>query len=46
MSVHPDFLDTAFTAITERHGSVDAYARDMLGVTPGMIAQMEERLLV
>lgn len=46
MSVHPDFLDTAFTAITERHGSVDAYARDVLGVTPGMVAQMEERLLV
>ena len=46
MSVHPDFLDTAFTTITEHHGSVEAYARDVLGVTPAMVARMEERLLM
>lgn len=42
MSVHPDFLETAFAAI----GDVDAYARDVLGVTPTQQARLRAALLV
>ncbi|WP_295633647.1 tyrosine-protein phosphatase [Novosphingobium sp.] len=45
MSVHPEFLDTAFAAIEARHGNIEAYAADMLGVTPDMIAQMKQNLI-
>ena len=40
MSVHPEFLETALNAITARHGSVDSYAEEILGLTP----QLHERL--
>lgn len=45
MGVEPAFLDRAFLAILQRHGSVADYARDVLGVTPEMIAAMETHLL-
>lgn len=45
MGVEAVFLERAFSAIVERHGSVKAYARDVLGVTPEMLAAMEQRLV-
>lgn len=45
MGVDAAFLDQSFVAMVERHGSVEAYARDMLGVTPHIIAAMEHRLI-
>jgi protein tyrosine/serine phosphatase len=44
-SVEPVFLQTAFDAITTRHGSVDAYLREVLGVTPQMLSALNERLV-
>ncbi len=45
MSVHPDYLTNAFAAIQDRHGSVAAYAEDLLGVTPEVCARLAGRLL-
>lgn len=45
MSVHPEFLETAFAAILEKFGSVGAYAQAVLGVTPAKLARIEARLL-
>lgn len=45
MGVEAAFLDRSFAAIAERNGSVEAYARDVLGVTPQMVDAMEQRLV-
>lgn len=45
MSVHPEFIQTGFRAIVERHGTVEAYARDELGVDASKLARIEARLL-
>ena len=45
MSVHPQYLETGLSAIRERHGSIDAYVRDVLGVTPDLRRRLEERLI-
>lgn len=42
MSVHPEYLDTAFAAL----GDVDAYCRDTLGLTPAAREKMRAALLV
>lgn len=39
------YLDTAFAAIRESHGSVDAFLRDELGVGPREVAMLRKRLL-
>ncbi len=44
MSVHPEFLETAFSEIECAHGSVEIYARDVLGVSEARLAQIERRL--
>ncbi|MDE1147133.1 MAG: tyrosine-protein phosphatase [Azospirillaceae bacterium] len=41
MEVRPDFLDAAFQAITRRHGSVDGYLDQGLGVS----ADLRDRIL-
>ncbi len=46
MSVHPDYLTTAFAAMTERHGSVSAYMRDVLGVDDARRAAIKTRFVV
>ena len=46
MSVHPEFLETAFAVIKREHGSVKTYAEAVLGVTPDHISAMEQHLLV
>lgn len=45
MGVDAPFLDRALSVMVERHGSVEAYAQDMLGVSPQMVAAMEQRLV-
>ncbi len=45
MSVEAPFLETAFAKIREGHGSVEAYAADMLGVTPPVLAAIERNLI-
>jgi protein tyrosine/serine phosphatase len=45
VGVHPEYLETAFGAIRERHGSLDAYVPDALGFDAGLRARIHERLL-
>jgi protein tyrosine/serine phosphatase len=45
LGVEPEYLDAAFAAIRERHGSVEAYARDVLHTSPDQVAAMEARLI-
>lgn len=45
MGVEAEFLDRAFSVMAERHGSVAAYARDALGVTPQVLDAMERHLI-
>ena len=44
MGVEPGFLETSFTVITERHGGVEGYLRDALGVDAAKRARIETRL--
>jgi protein tyrosine/serine phosphatase len=45
VGVHPDYLNTAFAVIKERHGSIDIYLADVLGVDEPLRARLHERLL-
>jgi protein-tyrosine phosphatase len=45
MGVEGLFLDTAFAAIRESHGSVDAYLEEVLGVDAALKARIADRLL-
>lgn len=45
MSVHPEFLDSAFSEIERAHGSLEVYAHDVLGVSDERLALIEARLL-
>jgi protein-tyrosine phosphatase len=45
MSVEARYLDTALDAARARHGSIEGYARDMLGVTPQRRDQLEAQLV-
>jgi len=45
MSVDAAYLDTAFDAIRARHGSVAAYAEDVLGIDAAHRAALAERLV-
>lgn len=45
MASDPDYIRAAFTAIREKHGSIDAYLRDELGVTPDQLTDIRSRLL-
>jgi protein tyrosine/serine phosphatase len=45
LGVEPVFLDTAFAAIRERHGSIEAYAETVLGLGAAQIAAIEARLV-
>ena len=44
LGVEPDFLDVAFRAIEARHGSLDAYLEEALGVDTAMRDRIVERL--
>jgi protein-tyrosine phosphatase len=45
MSVHQDYLNAAFASICEKHGRIEAYAQDLLGVTPEVRTKLEAKLL-
>jgi protein tyrosine/serine phosphatase len=45
VSVHPDYLATAFRVIREAHGSIDAYLEQALGVDAALKARLQDRLL-
>ena len=44
MGVHPAWLEGAFAAIEERHGGVEAYLEQALGVDAAMRERIRERL--
>ena len=46
VSVDPQFLQTAFDAVTGRYGTVDVYLAEVLGVTPQVREALLERLVV
>lgn len=46
MAVRPQYLEAAFDAVAQSHGSVETYARDVLNVTPDRLDQLRERALV
>ena len=45
VSVHPDYLETAFSVITERYGSLDGYLEQALGVDADLRERLHARLL-
>jgi protein tyrosine/serine phosphatase len=45
LGVDATWLDAAFAAIRERHGSVEAYAQAVLGIGPAQVVAMEARLI-
>jgi protein tyrosine/serine phosphatase len=45
VSVNPAYLETAFSAIREAHGSIDAYLAEVLGVDERLREQLQARLL-
>lgn len=45
MGVDAGYLATAFAAVEERHGSVDAYLRDVLGVDDAMKVRLRRALI-
>jgi protein tyrosine/serine phosphatase len=45
VSVHPEYLETAFAVIRERYGSLDAYLAEALGVDEALKERLHARLL-
>jgi protein tyrosine/serine phosphatase len=45
VGVSPEYLETAFQVIRERHGSIDRYLAEALGVDAALRARIHERLL-
>ena len=45
MGVETTYLDTAFGAIEERFGGIDAYLENALGITAALRRTLEARLL-
>jgi protein tyrosine/serine phosphatase len=45
VGVHADYLNTALGVIRERHGSIDAYLAEVLGVDETLRERLYERLL-
>ena len=43
--VEPQYLDAAFVAMTERHGSIAGYAEAVLGVTPARAEALRMALI-
>lgn len=44
MGVAPEYLEQSFAVISERHGGIDQYLRDVMGVDDARRAQIEARL--
>ncbi|RAK57787.1 tyrosine-protein phosphatase [Phenylobacterium deserti] len=45
VSVHPQYLETAFAVMRRDHGSIDGYLDDVLGLDAGLRAQIHDRIL-
>jgi protein-tyrosine phosphatase len=45
MNVDPAYLNAAFAAIHDAHGSIASYAETVLGVTPARVARIAARLI-
>ena len=45
MGVEPEYLEAAFAVIAEKHGSLDGYLRDVLGVDDRMRGSLREQLV-
>ena len=45
VSVNPAYLETAFAAIAERHGDLDGYLAEVLGVDAALRERLQARLL-
>ena len=45
VSVHPEFLETAFATMRATHGSLEGYLSEVLGVDAALRARLEARLL-
>jgi protein tyrosine/serine phosphatase len=45
LTVTPEYLNTAFAAIEARHGTLEAYLRDAIGVTSERRQKIIERLV-
>ena len=45
MGVEPEYLESAFATIAEKHGSVDSYLREVLGVDDAMRGKLAEVLV-
>lgn len=43
--VHPDYLDAALDVIDRRHGGIDVYLRETVGLTDAQLGTARERLL-
>ena len=46
MGVEPEYLETAFAAICERHGSIDAYQSEVLGVDSALRERLRNALII
>ncbi|HUD29563.1 MAG TPA: tyrosine-protein phosphatase, partial [Novosphingobium sp.] len=44
MGVEPEYLDTAWAAIEERHGTVGAYLEEALGLDPAKRERLQAAL--
>ena len=44
MGVEPEYLETAFTMISEKHGSIDGYLQDVLGADEVLRGRLREQL--
>jgi len=44
VSVHPEYLETAFSVIREAHGSLDGYLEDALGRDGALRDKLTRRL--
>lgn len=45
MGVEPEYLEAAFAAMAERHGSIDGYLREVLGVDEPLRERLREALV-
>ncbi len=45
MGVEPEYMESAFAMIAEKHGSIDGYLRDVLGADDALRGRLRERLV-
>jgi protein-tyrosine phosphatase len=44
MGVEPEYLESAFATLAEKHGSIDGYLRDVLGADDALRERMRAQL--